>query len=76
MVLTKVNKVQESQYKNGSYLVFFDFNEREVYSVVTGRVLKYLKVENVNKGDTVEVIKSFNGQGKPIYLIKSVEVRV
>jgi len=72
MVWVKIDKIEKSLYNN-SLLVFFIFQEKKRYSVVSDKVLKYLKIKKVSKGDKIFVMKSFSDDDKPIYLIKKYE---
>ena len=72
MVWTKIKRLEKSQYNNLSSLIIFDYLGEERFSIITDKVLKYLKINELNIGDDIFVIKSFNHKNKPIYLIKKV----
>ena len=72
MVWVKVLKKEKSKYKKNDYLVFFEFRGQERFSIINFNVLRYNKVDNIDIGDEIFVIKSFGRTEKPIFLIKGV----
>lgn len=73
MVWTQIKKIEKSQYENGSYLAFFDMYGRERFVIITKKVLEYLEINSLKKGDEIFVIRSFNKTGDERFLIKQVQ---
>lgn len=71
MVWTRISDIKESNYPN-SQLIYFKFHDKEKFSILTDKVLSYLKVSELNIGDEIFVIKTFNKKNKEFYLIKKV----
>lgn len=57
----------------GNYFVYFEYLGRMEKTYVTKNVLNFLNVNELLVGDKVFILRSFNKQGIPIYLIKKLE---
>ncbi len=69
----KIDKIEQSQYNNNSYLAMFTLHDRERFVVVSKKVLEYLKTDSLKKGDEIFVMKSFNKTGDERFLIKKLK---
>jgi len=69
---TKILKIEKSQFNN-SKLAYFNFNGTERYAIISNKVLEYNKVEKLNIGDRIFVIKSIGKDDKGVFFIKNVE---
>lgn len=72
MVWIEISKIEQSQYNNSSYLALFTLHEKERFVIITKSVLHYLKVDTLNAGDEIFVMRSFNKTGDERFLIKKV----
>lgn len=69
-----IKKIENSKF-NSSKIAYFDFLGKEKYTIISSRVLKFLKLETIDQiklGTKLEMFKSFNSSGKDIYLCKKV----
>jgi len=68
----KILKFEHSNFNN-SILVYFKYHEKIVYSIISIFVLKYLKYPDLKNCSELFILKSFNKNGKVIYLIKKIK---
>ena len=72
MVWAKIKKMENSEF-NDSVLVYFDYFGKEVFSIVSKKVLNYLNIDEIYNYKEIFVLKSFNDKQEPIYLIKKIK---
>lgn len=73
MVWTRIKKIEQSKYNNSS-IAIFDFNGQEKFTIISSKVLRYLKVDELRERDKIFVIKTFNSRNnKELYIIKKVK---
>ena len=71
MSWVRIDRLEPSQWHNSeSKLAYFKFQGRERYSIVSKAVLDWLKIVEINVGDKLFVVKSFNNKGFPIFIVK------
>lgn len=75
MAWTTIKRIEDSKYNDNSKLVYFDFYNKEKFSILTSKVLEYLKIDKLKEGDNIYVIRTFNPKNdKEMYLIKKVHM--
>ena len=73
MVWVDIERVDMVNEINDSYYVYFEIFGHIKRALVTKKVLKYIKADEIKEGDMIYVVKTFSKTNKPIYMIKDVK---
>jgi len=55
----------------GKFFIYFIYNGREEKTIISRKVLNYLKVDDLRTGDKVEVIKGYRNNIK-VFLVRNI----
>ena len=72
MTWVEITHIERSRFNEIDKLIFFEFQGEERFAVVSGKVLDYLDIKDIEDYKQAFIIQTFSKVGEPIFVVKKV----